>query len=805
MNSTVFEFHAKGLLKVVITGSNEDRYKRYLRRIGAEDNPPKGDVVYSCSMAGIWRINGVDLTADGVERKEVPAMPAFYETRYNAHFFIEDSSVTDCRLEHVMASVSDEFEYMDGRMDGTFDFLNEPGRFTFELLLWRGLNCSRIKFEWQVVSEKIDVQRDAQLIISRLESAKHGFVYSFLTKTKHDGGLSDELNSDDRVWVDVFRSFVNRYLAACEWIVQSPHLKYEERERFLRADRIRRWSPMQANRYGALPDDMKERLLFRTVEIQPETDTVENRFVKFTLGEIAKRLEMFSSVCEATRVRGGKAAVSKAFIESLIGWKGQLDRIKFHPFFRSVGHFKGFRQESLALQRKRGYSKIQETWIALRHAIDVTGRGLDVGNQPIWKLYEFWCFILMHDILADDLKLTFRSGSLGKIGSLDDMLRDEDVDAEVEDETDVTGRHEAGGNVCRYVFEDTLSTPHRIVTLTYQQSYSKEKDGYLSHIVEQIPDIVLTVADATAEGTADPEKTYTYLFDAKYRIYSVPSKKNPQLDAAPYVTLNDMHRYRDAILYRFQTGEKKLSREIVGAYVLYPGRIGKSFDYTTIIESENIGAIPLLPTEYQRDEEGRIKKDPATGASLFNGDDGEALFKNFVKSIFDKKSKPAHLSAAIPPRGASLVMDQDTFVIVGYSGGGDHLRWIERDYWYNLRIGDKVGAVKPEPKLLMARYLLVHCEGELNSANRLFEIDNTAAKFASRGDLVNKMGYPGDTTSARVEERHYLVLKLKALAPDNPLYGKAFDVSMLNGAGSGRQSAIPFVTTEADLVAHIVS
>ena len=151
-------------------------------------------------------------------------------------------------------------------------------------------------------------------------------------------------------------------------------------------------------------------------------------------------------------------------------------------------------------------------------------------------------------------------------------------------------------------------------------------------------------------------------------------------------------------------------------------------------------------------------------------------------------------------------MDQGAFVIVGYSEGGDHLRWIERDYLYNLRIGDYVGAVKPKPELLMARYLLVHCEGELTSTNRLFEIDNTASKFVSRDDLVNKMGYPDDTTSAGGAKhgRHYLVLKLKELTQDNPLYGKSFNVSMLNGAGSGRRSAIPFVTTEADLSVHMV-
>ena len=762
MNSTVFEFQIKGLLKVVVTGTNDDRYKRYLQRIGAEADAPEAKVAYSCSEAGSWIINGEVQTKEGEVCKSIQAKPAFYETRYKAHFFIEDKTVTDCRLEHVMASVSDEFEYMAKRMDGTFDFVNEPGRFSFTLALWRGARCFRIKFEWLVVSEKIDVQRDARLIIARLESAKHGFVYSFLTKTKHEGGLSDELNSDDRVWTDVFKSFVDKYLAACEWIVQSPHLKYEDRARYLRADRIRRWSPAQANRYSALPDVLKERLLFRTVEIQPVTDTVENRFVKFTLEEISKRLEAFRSVCDATRKSSGEAAVSVSFIDNLSEWTGRINRLKTHPFFRYVGRFKGFHQESLALQRKRGYSKIQETWIALQHAIDVTGRGLDVGNQPMWKLYEFWCFIKIHDILADDLKLTFRSGSLGEIGSLDDVLRDEDVDAEVEDENNMADRHAAGGNVCRYEFEDTSSTPHRIVTLTYQQSYSKEKDGYLSHIVEQIPDIVLTVADATAAGTSDPEKTYTYLFDAKYRIYSVPSKKNPQLDAAPYVTLNDMHRYRDAILYRFQTGDKKLSREIVGAYVLYPGRSDKAFPYESTIRAENIGAIPLLPTDYKRDTKGQIETDPHIGQPLFNGKDGEAILRKFIKDIFAKHSALEHLSEDIPTRGTTVVVAPSeanylaTDVVYGTyrnSGGFNQLDWIKEKRLYNMPIDEakEKGIVDEDSAKAKSMLFLVSGQQGHRAKSSVFRIKRGSATKIKQSDLVSRHGYSPQKTEPEKE------------------------------------------------------
>lgn len=663
MKDALFEFRVAGKLRIVVTGDNEGRYARYVSRIGEASDPK---VSYFSNVAAEWKLDGKIVHAEDAPEKSFREVPVFYEARYKAHFFVEDKSVTDCTVEHVMASVSDEFEYVPERqgMDGTLDFVNVPGKFVFDIALWRGRAREPIRIEWWVVSEKIDVQRDAKLIIDRIEKAKNGFVYSFLTPTKNEGGLSEAYNSEDRIWYDVFKKFVSDYLAACRWVVNSPHLKYQNYAQHLRADRIRRWTPQQANRFAALPDMRKEKSLFRTEEIRPETDTVENRFVKHTLKVIARRLGDFAARCRGSAA-DGVSGVSKACIDLMEGWKTELDQLAARPFFRSIGRFTGFRQESLALQRKRGYSKIQETWLALQHAIDVMGKGLDVGNQPVWKLYEFWCFILMRDLLEakgpDGFGLTYKSGDFGDIKTVDDVFADAETEKEPEDETEHPTK---GGNICQFVFEDEATVPHRRVTLAYQQSYAGEKaDGTLANIVEQIPDIVLTIANLDAEGGVSEEGSYTYLFDAKYRIYSLPSKKNPKYDAAPFVTLNDMHRYRDAILYR-QQSDKTLSREIIGAYVLYPGRKEKSFDYGKVIKSENVGAIPLLPTAYKTDANGgRVRK--ADGTADFEGDDGEAALREFLRTVLARKTDSDHLGQdaegnrrVISTRGTSVTVGE---------------------------------------------------------------------------------------------------------------------------------------------------
>jgi hypothetical protein len=161
-----------------------------------------------------------------------------------------------------------------------------------------------------------------------------------------------------------------------------------------------------------------------------------------------------------------------------------------------------------------------------------------------------------------------------------------------------------------------------VVRLLYQQSYGVGNDeGDFAYYNPQRPDIVLMIERGG--------ETFTYLFDAKYRIDERDGK-----DASPAEPINDMHRYRDAILYRSQDGERKLSRQVVGAYVLYPGRpLPDSYNYQKLIDNENIGAIPLLP-----------------------GEAGGKALKDFIKTILDKKTPQSHLATDIPTRGTSVVI-----------------------------------------------------------------------------------------------------------------------------------------------------
>jgi hypothetical protein len=369
----------------------------------------------------------------------------------------------------------------------------------------------------------------------------------------------------------------------------------------------------------------------------------------------------------------------------------------------------------------------------LQHAIDITGGALDAGNRPIWKLYEFWCYLEIRNYLRDvqGFELDEARSGLGSLEKIQDVFSEENADAD-EDGT----QHEKGGNKCEHVFNDTAKG--RTITLTYQQSYSNangaDDDGKKSaHIVEQIPDIVMTIRE---NGNGNE---YTYLFDAKYQIMSLPSATKPETDAAPYRTINEMHRYRDAILYRRQKAggddKGKLTHEVIGAYVLYPGRPDKSFNYRRFIDEEDIGAIPLLP-----------------------GADGTKVLHEFLEFVLKHQDAKAHLGTAIPTRGTSVVVAPSeaeylaTDVVYGTyrnSGGFNQLDWIKKEMLYNMPLdkAEEIGIADEASAKAKSMLFLVSSRREKPS---VFRIVRGSARKVIRSELESK-GYPKDTAKAGKE------------------------------------------------------
>ena len=104
-----------------------------------------------------------------------------------------------------------------------------------------------------------------------------------------------------------------------------------------------------------------------------------------------------------------------------------------------------------------------------------------------------------------------------------------------------------------------------LAELVYNPKHTDKEDNQISMenlvvpTVPQKPDIVLQLTKNDLQNNMK----MTYLFDAKYRIEG----RINGVDTPPDDAINQMHRYRDAIYYKDNTGnDETLKKEVIGGY-----------------------------------------------------------------------------------------------------------------------------------------------------------------------------------------------------------------------------------------------
>lgn len=274
--------------------------------------------------------------------------------------------------------------------------------------------------------------------------------------------------------------------------------------------------------------------------------------------------------------------MTEKYIINLNQQQEELQRLVHHPFFRTVGEFRGFTQESLILKQATGYSEIYHDWIILSCGYDLKEGANSLELKDIAKLYEIWCFIelknIIKELLGNEVETNYSKRpekkfitQLGK-GKLSKVI---------------FSKHNIElAKICynpkSYVGEEQLST---IIPCT------------TSYTVSQQPDIILQL---TRRDIKQGIKL-TYLFDAKYRI----GDTQDNVDTPPDDAINQMHRYRDAIYYIDQD-TKQLKKEVIGGYILFPGNGEDSaveeMNFYKSIGKVNIGAFPLRPQDNESKE-----------------------------------------------------------------------------------------------------------------------------------------------------------------------------------------------------------
>ena len=433
-----------------------------------------------------------------------------------------------------------------------------------------------------VASPKLDTKNDLRQITALINQEYENYVFDYLTLTFSSFSLVRAERNNSIIWLSIFRSVVDDYFKSVRFIMSRPNNKPMRKTYHARPERIRRWSQQEEERYRNMGTDA-DKHYFRYEQMENTVNTRENRFVKYSLHVLGKKFrEVFSEVSGLSKDMDAEER------KNLAEYTRTFRQQETSAFFAKVGEFEGFRQESAILQQRSGYSQIYKAWLMLKNSLDLVDGKTDIGMKKIWELYEIWCFLVMKRLIAKVLGLDLNDSEHvreDKSQMLNTMVKSEMTHV-------VEFDNKANGDVVR---------------LEYQHTYNRSTKEFKTTTTEQRPDIVVTIRKP--DGFV-----LTYLYDAKYRVQDDKNDceldDGADIDIADYPlpdAINQMHRYRDAIYYAMKEDERPRGKEIIGGYILFPGRtegdaIENRYFYKSI-KKVNIGAFPLLPAdEEHRDD-----------------------------------------------------------------------------------------------------------------------------------------------------------------------------------------------------------
>lgn len=590
--------------------------------------------------------------------------PLFFEnTLYEFEFVFTDAVSGKPAIQHKLLRIHNAFRYTTKHgvksLRGNVNPGNDVGWLRLPLFYEvAGVN-RRAAVSVEVFPTKMDMVSDLQTIYKTVDSQYPLWRFALAEQTEQEFDRTRDRNqSFPLLWLAQFESIQSELAEGVDRIIRSPHSRLIVENRWVTADRLRGKIP---NRLGEqVRSDLaggmsRRRYLFSRKKLS--VDTPENRFVKLVLEKSRDNLASFLRVAHLANSTPDKNRLSPFFFQTLNGWRKNIEKQLANPLFDEVGQSTGMLSDSLVLQQKSGYSAVYRCWQKLKMYLGVLGRQASVSMKSVAELYEVWCFLELRDVL---LSLGFAETKQKK-----GALRDKGLERTI---------HDGFFGAFEFQRQDGVK-----VRLVHEPLFSSTTGPIKALLTAQKPDIVLEARFASGES-------FIWLFDAKYRIRD----DGRTGDYVPDDAINQMHRYRDALIHSHSNSEKEeRSRPVFGAFVLYPGYFNQQPDnigsnpYISAIREVGIGAFPLVPSQTKDAHEA--------GSAWLKAFIGERLGGFSYAGIASPERLYIEDSARIPVSGMTQLRYPDlTMVVTAAPRSGRNPQYVESfrngtAAWYHMK------------------------------------------------------------------------------------------------------------------------
>ncbi len=501
-------------------------------------------------------------------------------------------------LTHRSHLVNESFRFVEAhrsipaRLTGSINTSNHVGwmRLPLKYVINGQIHQSHIAFE--VLPTKMSLHDDLPAMYKAIDSVFPLWRFSLVQSTEQDVSQDKRRNNFPLLWLANFSHLRSQLEQGLKVINQATHSRLQAHTSYNKASRLKGKLPA---RLGAkIKEDFANGLYeqhYQVTKKQLSVDTPENRFIKMVVSTSKKRLADFEHKLRQNNAALDKQRLSNTFLDELHYWQQPLQKTLKQGFMTDVGAYNGRNRESLVLQQKVGYSLVYRIWQELKFYLDVFDNQSSISMKSVAEIYEVWCFLTLRNILLDELgfeETTTEKQSLKLNDFFEYQLKD--------------------GFAGAFEFKRSDGVTAR---LAHEPIFTKAGADIRSYLISQKPDIVLEITLPKPSN-----KRFIWLFDAKYRIKTVKNRyddTNINIDTTDYVpddAINQMHRYRDALIRLTKDKESKdttefqKSRPVFGAFALYPGYFNQAMTknpYLDEINEVGIGAFALLPSPFKTD------------------------------------------------------------------------------------------------------------------------------------------------------------------------------------------------------------
>jgi hypothetical protein len=584
-------------------------------RSALDDEKINNDAAYELRFSPALQLEEISTgDGNGLGLKNTLALksPFFFENTQYQFEWIFLNSVSNAYIAHKSQNLNEAFRFspesktsrgiIPARLTGTINTGNDVGWMRLPIFFEiQGKKYSQhIAFE--VLPTKMALHQDLPAMYQAIDKIYPLWRFSLVEKTEQGVAANNkQRNHFPLMWLANFSALRERFEQGLKVICEAPHRRLQSQVTNNKAAQLKgRLSYRLAEqiKQDFACGQYEKRYLVEKKKLS--VDTPENRFIKRVVSQSKLQLAEFEARLRSSNKAPENQRLSDYFLDELHSWKKPLQKILNQSFLQDVGVYSGLSRESLVLQQKTGYSTIYRIWHELKFYLDVLGNQSSISMKSVAEIYEVWCFICLKQILEQDLGFTMVESSVSKLS------KNEFFEYQLKD-----------GFAGAFRFERADGVSAR---LAHEPKFTKKGQSIRSYLVNQEPDIVLEITLPESDQITD-KKQFIWLFDAKYRIKTDKNRfdsNEDNIDGIDYVpddAINQMHRYRDALIrlsnasHSAPSKNTKKSRPVFGAFALYPGFFDQTKElnpYADAIEEVGIGAFALLPSHSENNYCGHL-------------------------------------------------------------------------------------------------------------------------------------------------------------------------------------------------------